>query len=259
MYVRCAHACGRQSGGLRRRRAAGRERAARRLPGRGRRGQVPGEAEAREELRPGRDAPQRRRGDDPEHRADRQRPRRAQDSDPDLADPARPVFAINGVQVEIAGFPEAKDASPRGCDTAYVNTWACGPLKPGEREDLPLERDRGRGRRLQDRLARGRRARRQGEGRGGGRRARRRAASSPARSRTRRPTSASPTTARRSSAGPAELAALVAGAALDRQPRVLREALVGPVPQAHREHASARRSGSASGARRCRTGPPSRR
>jgi hypothetical protein len=50
--------------------------------------------------------------------------------DPDLADPSRPVFALNGVQVQIAGFPEAKDASPRGCDTAYVNTWACGPLKP---------------------------------------------------------------------------------------------------------------------------------
>jgi hypothetical protein len=54
--------------------------------------------------------------------------------DPDLADPTRPVFALNGVQVEIAGFPEAKDASPRGCDTAYVNTWACGPLKPNEQK-----------------------------------------------------------------------------------------------------------------------------
>jgi hypothetical protein len=53
-------------------------------------------------------------------------------NDPDLADPSRPVFAINGVQIGIAGFPEAKDASPRGCDTAYVNTWACGPLKPNE-------------------------------------------------------------------------------------------------------------------------------
>ena len=52
--------------------------------------------------------------------------------DPDLADPNRPVFAINGVQVKIAGFPESKDAAPRGCDTAYVNTWACGPLKPDE-------------------------------------------------------------------------------------------------------------------------------
>jgi hypothetical protein len=54
--------------------------------------------------------------------------------DPDLADPNRPVFALNGVQVEIAGFPEAKDASPRGCDTAYVNTWACGPLKPNQQK-----------------------------------------------------------------------------------------------------------------------------
>jgi hypothetical protein len=50
----------------------------------------------------------------------------------DLADPQRPVFAINGVQVKIAGFPESKDAAPRGCDTAYVNTWACGPLRPNE-------------------------------------------------------------------------------------------------------------------------------
>jgi hypothetical protein len=57
-----------------------------------------------------------------------------QKQDADLADPSRPVFAINGVQVEIAGFPEAKDASPRGCDTAFVNTWACGPLKPNEQK-----------------------------------------------------------------------------------------------------------------------------
>ena len=53
-------------------------------------------------------------------------------TDPDLADQSRPVFALNGVQVEIAGFPEAKDAGPRGCDTAYVNTWACGPLRPNQ-------------------------------------------------------------------------------------------------------------------------------
>jgi hypothetical protein len=55
-------------------------------------------------------------------------------TDPDLADPNRPFFALNGVQVEIAGFPEAKDAAPRGCDTAYVNTWACGPLGPNEQK-----------------------------------------------------------------------------------------------------------------------------
>jgi hypothetical protein len=53
-------------------------------------------------------------------------------ADADLADPNRPVFALNGVQLEIAGFPEAKDASPRGCDSAYVNTWACGPLRPNQ-------------------------------------------------------------------------------------------------------------------------------
>ena len=56
------------------------------------------------------------------------------EKDPDLADPNRPVFALNGVQVEIAGFPEAKDAAPRGCDTAYVNTWACGPLRPSQQK-----------------------------------------------------------------------------------------------------------------------------
>jgi hypothetical protein len=50
--------------------------------------------------------------------------------DPDLADRERPRFAVNGVPVQIGGFPEAKDATPRGCDTAYVNTWACGPLRP---------------------------------------------------------------------------------------------------------------------------------
>jgi len=52
-------------------------------------------------------------------------------ADPDLADPERPQFVINGRPREIGGFPEAKDASPLGCDTAYVNTWACGPLRAG--------------------------------------------------------------------------------------------------------------------------------
>ena len=45
-----------------------------------------------------------------------------------LADPTRPRLALNGVPVEIGGFPEARETSPRGCDTAYVNTWACGEL-----------------------------------------------------------------------------------------------------------------------------------
>ena len=50
---------------------------------------------------------------------------------PDLAESSRPQFAVNGIPREIGGFPEAKDATPLGCDTAYVNTWACGRLKPG--------------------------------------------------------------------------------------------------------------------------------
>jgi hypothetical protein len=51
---------------------------------------------------------------------------------PDLADPNRPVFVINGRRKDIGGVPEAKeDVLPEGCDTAYVSTWACGPLKAG--------------------------------------------------------------------------------------------------------------------------------
>jgi hypothetical protein len=53
-------------------------------------------------------------------------------SQPDVADPERPQFAVNGVQREIGGFPEAKDSTPVGCETAYVNTWACGPLGAGK-------------------------------------------------------------------------------------------------------------------------------
>jgi hypothetical protein len=51
--------------------------------------------------------------------------------DPELADPERPQFVINGMARDIGGFPEAKEAAPLGCDTAYVNTWACGPLRAG--------------------------------------------------------------------------------------------------------------------------------
>jgi hypothetical protein len=54
----------------------------------------------------------------------------------DLSDPNRPRFAVNGLPVEIGGFPEARDAAPRGCDTAYVNTWACGPLAPDKERTL---------------------------------------------------------------------------------------------------------------------------
>jgi hypothetical protein len=56
--------------------------------------------------------------------------------DPDLADPERPQFVINGLPVQIGGFPEAKEAAPTGCDTAYVNTWACGPLRAGREKSF---------------------------------------------------------------------------------------------------------------------------
>jgi hypothetical protein len=56
--------------------------------------------------------------------------------DPSLADPDRPVFAVNGVPVEIGGFPEAETATPRGCATAYDDTWACGPLRPGQERTM---------------------------------------------------------------------------------------------------------------------------
>jgi hypothetical protein len=58
---------------------------------------------------------------------------------PNLASSERPQFAVNGIQRQIGGFPEAKDATPLGCDTAYVNTWACGPLKPGKQTKLVWE------------------------------------------------------------------------------------------------------------------------
>jgi len=54
----------------------------------------------------------------------------------DLADPKRPVFVINGVPKDIGTFPESKDAAPEGGETAYVDTWALGPLKAGEEKSF---------------------------------------------------------------------------------------------------------------------------
>lgn len=53
-----------------------------------------------------------------------------------LADPSRPVFALNGVPRQLGGFPEAKEAAPEGGETNYVNTWALGPLKPGRQKSF---------------------------------------------------------------------------------------------------------------------------
>ena len=52
----------------------------------------------------------------------------------DLADPGRPQFVINGVPKDIGTFPESKEAAPEGGETAYVDTWALGPLKAGEQK-----------------------------------------------------------------------------------------------------------------------------
>jgi hypothetical protein len=52
-------------------------------------------------------------------------------NNPQLADPNRPQFVINGKPQTIGGVPEAKEQAPVGCETVYVNTWACGRLKPG--------------------------------------------------------------------------------------------------------------------------------
>lgn len=56
--------------------------------------------------------------------------------DATLSDSSRPQFVVNGVPREIGGFPEAKDATPLGCDTAYVNTWACGRLRAGDEKSF---------------------------------------------------------------------------------------------------------------------------
>lgn len=52
-------------------------------------------------------------------------------TNPQLADPTRPQFVVNGRPQSIGGFPEAKEAAPRGGETAYANTWALGTVRPG--------------------------------------------------------------------------------------------------------------------------------
>lgn len=54
--------------------------------------------------------------------------------DPDLADPERPVFAVNGEPQQIGGLPESRAQVPEGGETAYVDTWALGALRPGQSE-----------------------------------------------------------------------------------------------------------------------------
>lgn len=54
------------------------------------------------------------------------------ENDPTLSDSERPQFIVNGEPREIGGFPETENGGPPGCGTAYVDTWACGPLKRGK-------------------------------------------------------------------------------------------------------------------------------
>jgi hypothetical protein len=51
-----------------------------------------------------------------------------------VADPSRPMFVINGVPKSIGSFNESKEAAPQGGQTAYVDTWALGPLAPGKEQ-----------------------------------------------------------------------------------------------------------------------------
>ena len=55
-------------------------------------------------------------------------------ANPDLADPNRPIFVVNGKPETIGGFPEAKEAAPGGGETAFVNTWALGKVKAGDQK-----------------------------------------------------------------------------------------------------------------------------
>jgi hypothetical protein len=52
--------------------------------------------------------------------------------DSQAADPARPVFVINGRPKRIGNYPDSKERAPAGGETAYNGTWALGPLKAGK-------------------------------------------------------------------------------------------------------------------------------
>lgn len=53
--------------------------------------------------------------------------------DPELADQRRPQFVINGKFKNFGNIEDAQALTPGGVENpTYVNTWALGPLEPGE-------------------------------------------------------------------------------------------------------------------------------
>ncbi len=51
-------------------------------------------------------------------------------ADPQLADPDRPVFVVNGRPRNLGGLAESQEDIPPGSQTAYVDTYALGKLPP---------------------------------------------------------------------------------------------------------------------------------
>ena len=57
--------------------------------------------------------------------------------DPDLADQRRPQFVVNGQFKEFGNIEDAQAKTPNGVENpTYVDTWALGPLKPGEEKSF---------------------------------------------------------------------------------------------------------------------------
>jgi len=53
--------------------------------------------------------------------------------DPELADQRRPQFVVNGKFKNFGNIEDAQALTPNGVENpTYVNTWALGPLEPGE-------------------------------------------------------------------------------------------------------------------------------
>jgi len=57
--------------------------------------------------------------------------------DPELADQRRPQFVVNGKFKKFGNIEDAQAITPGGVENpTYVNTWALGPLEPGESKEF---------------------------------------------------------------------------------------------------------------------------